>query len=129
MDELASQWYQVGSLFIQIGFLIVAVWSVRTIAKSIRASEEQMGALLRLTLSGVRSEDNAGTNVRPIPDPFDGWPEATHATIHVAMEKNEKEGRRSMFAGLIGWLREPMATSGIGQWRRLVRWLQAPAGN
>jgi len=129
VNELASQWYQAGSLVIQVGFLIAAVWSVRTIAKGIRASQEQMGTLLRLTLSGVRSEDNAGASVRPTPYLLDGWPEATPASVPTTMEYRAKERRRSMFAGLIGWLREPIAASGNGQWRRMVRWLQAPAGS
>src|SRR5215470_922561 len=77
MDELANQWYQAGSLFIQAGFLIAAVWSVRAILKSVRASQEQMGALLRLTVGGTHSEQSTRGGVRATPYLLDGWPEAT----------------------------------------------------
>ena len=129
MDALASHWYQAGSLFIQLGFLIAAVWSVRTIAKSIRVSQEQMGALLNLTLSGAYSEGNERARPRPTPYLLDGWPEPKHAPVYATMENNDREVRRGAFAGLLAWLREPMASSGIGHWRRMVRWLQAPAGS
>ena len=129
MNELASQWYQAGSLFIQAGFLMAAIWSVRTIVKSIRVSQDQIGALLRLTLNGVRPEDDRRTNAQPAPYLLDSWPEIAPAPVHATTENGEKEGRRSALAGLIGWLREPMADSGIGQWRRMVRWLQAPTGS
>jgi hypothetical protein len=129
VQEAANQWYQAGSLFIQLGFLIAAVWSVRTIAKSIRVSQEQMHALLRITLSGVPSEDGVRTKPRPTPYLLDGWPEATPGPVQATTETKDPEGRRSVSAGVIGWLCEPMAGSGIGHWRRMLRWLQAPAGS
>jgi hypothetical protein len=59
MDELANQWYQAGSLLVQAGFLIAGVWSVRAILKNMRASQEQMGALLKLTVSGGASGEES----------------------------------------------------------------------
>jgi hypothetical protein len=129
VDRLASQWYQAGSLLIQAGFLIAAFWSVRAILKCIRASQEQMGALLRLTLGGEHSEDNARTGVRPTPYLLDGRPETAPASFQTAVENKDEGGRSTLFPGLIGWLQEPMANSGIGPWRRMLRWLQAPAGS
>ena len=131
MDELANQWYQAGSLFIQAGFLIAAVWSVRAILKSVRASQEQMGALLRLTVGGTHSEQSTRGGVRATPYLLDGWPEATDHASADAMYENQqgKTLRSNVFSGLIGWLQGPMASSGISPWRRAVRWLQAPAGS
>lgn len=128
MDELAKQWYPAGSLLIQAGFLIAAVWSVRSILKSFRASQEQMGALLRLTVGGARSEDNERSAMRQTPYLLDGWPEAANA-LAPHTSTSEKRPRRGAFTGLIEWLQEPMASSGITPWRRAVRWLQAPAGS
>jgi hypothetical protein len=129
VGELAKQWYQAGSLLIQAGFLTAAFWSVRAILKCIRASQEQMDALVRLTLGGAHSEDNARAGVRPTPYLLDSWPETAPASLQTVVENKDKGTGSSLFAGLIGWLQEPMASSGIGPWRRMLRWLQAPAGS
>lgn len=130
MEELASQWYQAGSLFLQAGFLIAAVWSVRAILKSVRASQEQMGALLRLTMTGAQRDDDSRAGVHPTPYLLDGWPEASqHPAAATTPESEHERHRRSAWAGLVGWLQEPMVSSGISPWRKAVRWLQAPAGS
>jgi hypothetical protein len=129
MDELLNRWFQAGSLFIQAGFLIAAVWSVRAILRSLRASQVQMGALLQLTVSGTHSEENARTGPRPTPYLLDGWPEASqHAAAEETIENPpNRRHRERVWAGLVGWLQQPMAGSNLGMWRRMVRWLQAPA--
>ena len=129
MHELVRQWYQAGSLLVQVGFLMAAIWSVRAILKSVRASQEQMGALLRLTLSGVHSEGEARTGVRPTPYLLDGWPQSVPAASQATAEGSNRKSRAGMVTGLLGWLQQPMMSSGIGPWRRMVRWLQAPAGS
>jgi hypothetical protein len=85
-----------------------------------------MGALFRLTLGGAHSEDNARAGVRPTPYLLDSGPETAPASAQTVVENKDKG---TLFAGLIGWLQEPMASSGIGPWRRMLRWLQAPAGS
>jgi len=130
MVQLQSQWYAAGSLLIQAGFLIAAVWSVRAILKTIRASQQQMGALLKLTLCGSSAEDNVRAAVRPTPYLLDGWPEIPENPASSVIANRETEvPQRSVWGGLVGWLQMPMASSGIGSWRQVVRWLQAPAGN
>ncbi|HEX4920206.1 MAG TPA: hypothetical protein VFV92_05640 [Candidatus Bathyarchaeia archaeon] len=130
MDQLESQWYAAASLLIQAGFLMAAVWSVRAILKTIRASQQQMGALLRLTLSGANVEDNVKGIVRPTPYLLDGWPEIPeNPATPVITNKETEVPRRGVWGGLVGWLQMPMASSEIGSWRRVVRWLQAPASS
>jgi len=130
MNQVGGQWYAAGSLLIQAGFLMATVWSVRAILMTIRASQEQMGALLKLTLSGANAEENLGAASRPTPYLLDGWPEAAQNSMPSGIANKETERpRRSTWAGLVGWLQTPMATSETGSWRRVVRWLQAPAGS
>jgi len=130
MEQLGSQWYAAGSLLIQASFLMAAVWSVRAILKAIRASQEQMGALLKLTLSGANAEENLRAAARPTPYLLDGWPEAAQNSMPSGIATKETERRRrSAWAGLADWLQTPMASSEIGSWRRAVRWLQAPASS
>jgi hypothetical protein len=128
MDELANQWYQAGSLLVQAGFLIAGVWSVRAILKNMRASQQQMGALLKLTVSGGASgEESLRTTDRPTPYLLDGWPDA--AANPVLVPGQSERPRKSVWSGMATWLQGPMVSSGISPWRRAVRWLQAPAGS
>lgn len=130
MDQLESQWYAAGSLLIQVGFLLAALWSVRAILKTIRASQQQMGALLKLTLCGANAEDNVKAAGRPTPYLLEGWPEIPENPVSSVIANKETEvPRRGAWGGLVGWLQMPMASSEIGSWRRMLRWLQAPAGS
>jgi hypothetical protein len=130
MDELRNQWYQAGSLFVQAGFLIAGVWSVRSILKNMRASQQQMGALLKLTLSGgVSSEENLRSSGRPTPYLLDGWPEAAPNPPSGTAFTRIEASRKSAWVGLAAWLQAPMVSSGISPWRKAVRWLQASAGS
>ena len=128
MNELATQWYQAGSLCIQAGFLIAAVWCARAILKGVRAWQEQMGALLRLTVGGTHTDETAREGGRPTPYLLDGWPEAAQQLTTEAAIGNLQTEHRSIFAGLVEWLQRPMASSDLGAWRRMMRWLQTPAG-
>jgi hypothetical protein len=48
---IQNNWYEFGSLFAQFAFLIAAVWIGRKILKSMRATQQQFGALLRLSMT------------------------------------------------------------------------------
>src|SRR5262244_332911 len=127
MDELANQWYQAGSLFVQAGFLIAGVWSMRAILKHVRISQEQMGTLLKLTVSGVATgQENMRISTRPTPYPPECWP-AANPEPPFATAQTAGRVRRSIWTGVANWLQAPMS-SGVSPWRRTVRWLQAPAG-
>lgn len=48
---IRSNWYEFGSLFAQFAFLMAAIWFGRKILRSIRATQQQFGALLRLSMT------------------------------------------------------------------------------
>jgi hypothetical protein len=130
MDELANQWYQAASLLLQAGFLTAGVWSVRAILKNMRASQEQMGALLKLTVSGGASGEEAPRPAaRPTPYLLDGWPETAQNAKPTSATEQAEEVRKNGWSGLAAWLQTPMVSSGISPWRRAARWLQAPTGS
>jgi len=127
MDELLNQWYPAGRLLLETGFLIAVVWSVRAILRHMRASEEQMGALLKLLVSGGTGEESLRTTPRPTPYLLDGWPGV--AADRVPVSAPNALPRKSVWSGLSDWLQAPMVGSGTSPWRKAVRWLQAPAGS
>jgi len=126
MDELLNQWYQAGSLLVQGGFLVTGVCSVRAILKNMRASQEQMGALLKLTVSAGGGEEHQRSHPRATPYLLDGWPES--ATVLATSLSQSAVRQSGVWSGLATWLQEPMVRSGVSPWRRAVRWLLAPAG-
>lgn len=130
MNELGTQWYAAGSLLLQAGFLIAGVWFAGRILKNMRAAQEQMGALLKLSLSGGYGEvEKLRTPAaRATPYLLDGWPVAMESPGTAMPENLRREWRlASAWSGLLDWLQTPMKSSGDGSWRRVVRWLQTPA--
>lgn len=65
MNEITSwmqdNWYSVGSLIAQFGLLFVGLWFGRKILKTMRASQQQFGALLRLSMTdGLQEQPKTG---------------------------------------------------------------------
>src|SRR5260370_11603178 len=60
MNELStwmqSNWYALGNLFIEGAFLAAGVWFARKILRTLRASQEQVGALLKMSVAGTVAE-------------------------------------------------------------------------
>ena len=132
MNELGTQWYAAGSLLLQAGFLIAGVWFAGRILKNMQVAQEQMGALLKLSLSGSYGEiEKLPTPAgRATPYLLDGWPAAMEAAGRAGPAMRENIRRRRLagaWSGLVGWLQAPMKNSEDGSWRRVVRWLQTPA--
>ena len=128
-----SNWYAPVSLLIQLAFLIAGVWFARNVLRTIRAFQEQVGAMLKLSITGVTGErhlSNAGAR----PSLAEGSPywlvpsETETAGLQQQMESGPSQfavARRKM----VLWLQAPMHGPEIAPWRRIITWLQAPAGS
>jgi len=129
-----SNWYETGNLLVQFVFLAVGIWFARTILRTLRASQEQVGALLKLSVTGGaadRQSPNAAADrpsiaaaspywLTPSETASAGSPEHAESAPHLmATHKN----------GLIVWLQTPMSSGGAAPWRKAIRWLQSPAGS
>lgn len=138
---MQSNWYALGNLLAQFAFLIAGVWFVRKILTTMRASQEQFGALLKLTLSAELSErlktvttaQRSASSVpaeRPSPYVMAEWPTATEAPA-LTLPEEEHRSRRlaAAWRGLVQWLQAPMSSHWLVSWHKLARWLQAPAGS
>src|SRR5438552_18995995 len=53
---MSDNWYAPANLVIQLSFLIAGVWFARNILRTMRASQEQLGAMLKLSITGVTGE-------------------------------------------------------------------------
>src|SRR5882762_10925956 len=53
---MQSNWYALGNLLFQFAFLAASVWFAREILRTMRVSQEQVGALLKLSITGATTE-------------------------------------------------------------------------
>jgi hypothetical protein len=117
IDWIQSNWFECGILVLLSAILATVVWFARNILKSLRASQEQVGALLRLSVSDGFPAPAASPQAPAIePAPFLREPAPRGPNPLIAA------GR-----GVINWLNSPMRRRSASPWRKAVRWLQAPA--
>jgi hypothetical protein len=107
-DWIQANWFELGILVILFAILATVVWFARNILRTLRASQEQVGALLRLSFS----------DVVPVQTP------ATEAPAPVLSEPMQHGPNR-----LVAWFQAPMSSGSVAPWRKILRWLQAPAGS
>jgi len=126
-------WYAPASLVIQLAFLIAGTWFARNLLRSMNASQEQMGALLKLSITGMTGERHL-SNVGMTRSLTEGSP--------YCIVPSETEGAGlpepvasspSPFAvargSVVLWLQAPMSSAETAPWRRVINWLQAPTGS
>ena len=130
---VSKDWYALGSLVAQLGFLVAAVWFARNFLRTMRAFQEQIGALLKLSITSAPGErQSANTIARNAPaegSPY--WLPPAPAAQTNPPEIVER-GPNLFVAGwqrTLHWLREPMGSARVSYRRRVINWLQAPAGH
>ena len=128
-----SNWYALGNLFIQLGFLAAGVWFARKILTTMRASQEQVGALLKLSLTGATSErlPSTATAERSFANASPYW--LTPSETPAVNPPEPQESGPSHWAvarhRVTMWLQTPMSSGDTALWRKATRWLQTPAGS
>jgi len=137
MNDFSSlpikDWYALGSLVVQLGFLVAAVWFARNFLRAMRAFQEQIGALLKLSITSTPGErQSSNTNARNVlgeASPY--W--LAPSISEPASAPDVLERGPSVFAAgwqrTVHWLREPMGSARVSYRRRVINWLQAPAGH
>ena len=131
-----DNWYALGSLLTQLAFLVAGVWFARNILRTMRAFQEQIGALLKLSITAPPAERHTATTVGKgvLSEASPYWlaPSETQAvSLPEPAEPTEIVPSRFVVAWhrLLLWLQAPMSTSEVAPWRRVVNWLQAPLSN
>lgn len=132
-----KDWYALGSLVAQLGFLVAAVWFARNFLRAMRAFQEQIGALVKLSITSSpverQSTNSAARNVLAEGSPY--WLPPTLAQANSPANPAEVVERGPNWFAVgwqrtLEWLREPMGGgSRVSYRRRVINWLQAPAGH
>ena len=128
---MQSNWYALGNLLFQFAFLAAGVWFAREILRTIRASQEQVGALLKLSITGVSTERHSPIAVaeRTLAGASPYWLTPTEIPPIGPLGPPENGPGRLAVArhSLVVWLQTPMSSGESAPWRRAIKWLQAPA--
>jgi hypothetical protein len=130
---LTKDWYSLGSLLAQIGFLFAAVWFARNFLRTMRAFQEQIGALLKLSITSTPGErQTASTIARSVAAEASPYWLPPSQTMPADPPELTERGPGLFSTGwrrLVHWLNEPMSSSQVSYRRRVMNWLQAPAGH
>jgi hypothetical protein len=125
-----SNWYELGNLLAEFVFLGVGIWFARKILRTLRASQEQVGALLKLSVTGAVPERQAATTAaeRSFATGSPYW--LTPSEVPSASQPVLSESRLSNAGhGIVAWLNTPMKSGSAAPWRKAIKWLQSPAGS
>jgi hypothetical protein len=128
---IQNNWYRLGNLLSQFAFLGAGVWFARRILKTMRASQEQVGALLKLSVTGAitdrHSSSTAAGGSLASASPY--WLTPTELPPVTPLPLPETGPSRWAIArhSLMVWLQTPMSSGHAAPWRKALRWLQSPA--
>jgi hypothetical protein len=131
-------WYAVGTLALQVAFLVAAVWFAKSVLRVVRSFQEQIGALLKLSIlpgaerqaEGASAKHSLGETSpywltppeRPAgaapAEPVESGPGLIASAWHALGSASHRVG---------SWLNEPMS-GGLNPFLRVKQWLQSPAG-
>src|SRR5882672_6071838 len=128
---MQSNWYELGNLFTDFVFLAVGIWFARKILRTLRASQEQVGTLIKLTVAGTvperQSASTAAERSFATGSPYWLTPSETPSANQPELLS---ESRLSAAGhGIVAWLNTPMKSGSAAPWRKAIRWLQSPAGS
>jgi len=128
---MQSNWYALGNLLSQFAFLVAGVWFARQILKTMRASQEQVGALLRLSVTGAITDRHSSiaATERSFASASPYWLTPPEIPPASPLELPETGPSRWAVArhSLLVWLQTPMSSGEAAPWRKALRWLQSPA--
>ena len=124
-------WRAAASLVVQLAFLIGGIWFAHNLLQTMRAFQEQIGALLKLSITGATAERLSSTASANLSATQQGpyWLAPSESETAVLTQPTEggpgrfAVGRRQMAL----WLQTPMSSTQPAPWRRIITWLQAPA--
>src|SRR2546429_1055631 len=112
---MQSNWYELGSLSVEVVFLSTGIWFARKILRSIRASQEQVGALIRLSVGGAVPERQVPNAVaeRPAATAGSYWltPSESAPAYQAAPAQNGPSPIFIAGLGLECWLHDPVMNS------------------
>ena len=126
---MQSNWFALGSLLLQVAFLAAVVRFAGEILRTMRASQEQVGALIKLTVAGTVPERQSASTAaeRSFATGSPYW--LTPSEVPANQPELSESRLSNAGHGIVAWLNTPMKSGSAAPWRKAIRWLQSPAGS
>lgn len=137
---IQMNWQELTTFLVEVAFLIAGVWFARSVLKALRAFQEQMGALLKLTITPNAAErENSHANARTslaesspywlTPSETQREAGANEPTLSEPVESRPIWIVRA-WHGIVNWMNAPIISAGrVGPWHRFMNWLRTPAAH
>jgi hypothetical protein len=121
---MQSNWYALGNLLIQFAFLAAGIWFARKILRTMRSSQEQVAALLKLSFTGAVSDrlSSIAAAERSFATASPYWLtplESSPVAVQVPQESGPSRWAVARQRA-IAWLQTPMSTAEHSFWRRAM---------
>lgn len=134
---MQTNWQELGTFLVEVAFLIAGVWFAHNILKALRAFQEQIGALLKLTITPSATEREAPqTSARSslgetspywlTPSESQGGETPETVEVREPVESGPS-WIVSAWHGVAAWMTTPMQSAHDGAWHRVLNWLRSPA--
>jgi len=125
-----GNWYALGSLVIQLGFLVAAAWFGRGLLRTARRFQEQLGALLKLNITAGADQQSSSAAKHPLNEASPYWlmPSEPQTSSAPVLTDPGPGHLATAWHGFVHWLNAPITHAEVSPWRRMMNWLQAPAG-
>jgi hypothetical protein len=140
-----SDWYAAGMLLMQLAFLVAGVWFASNFLKTIRGFQEQVGALVKLSVTSAPAEPHEASTIarRTLGEGSFTWGAPAKVEAAGTTEAAVDRGANRVWAGSERFLRlepptirvseqtvalqtETVDEHSTGSWRRMGSWLQTP---
>jgi hypothetical protein len=138
-----GEWYAAGMLLMQLAFLVAGVWFASNFLKTIRGFQEQVGALVKLSVTSAPTEHHEASTIarRTLGEESFHW--AVPVRAETGVTEVAERGANRAWAGSEQFLRleaptvrtpersmllqtETADEQGAGSWWRVSSWLQTP---
>ena len=128
-----GNWYELGNLLADFAFLAVGIWFARKILRTLRASQEQVGTLIKLTVADTlperQSASTAAERSFATGSPYWLTPSETPSVDPSNLIEDGASRLSNAGHGIVAWLNMPMKSGSAAPWRKAIKWLQSPAGS
>ena len=123
---MQDNWYEFGTLLAEFAFLAACLWFAKNILKTMKAFQDQIGALLKFSLAPPAQRSLVSPLAKEaLAEGISSWLAPSETPASTAEPVPSRPNRFVLASShVMLWIQAPM--SGPAPWRRIVKWLQAP---
>jgi len=120
-----DNWYEFGTLLAEFAFLAGCAWFGANILKIIRALQDQIGELLKLSLPTAPRSFVSPSAKEALAEGISSWLAPSEKPASAPEPLSSRPSRFALASShVMLWMQGPMSSP--ASWRRIAKWLQSP---